>query len=74
VAKIDVATETAGVVARIEQREGANVARDAPIFFVEIMKMEIPVASPADGTIVELLVAEGDSVAEGQRVAVIETS
>jgi acetyl-CoA carboxylase biotin carboxyl carrier protein len=72
-ATIDVATETAGIVSRIEQREGATVARDAPILFVEIMKMEIPVATPVAGTIVELLVAEGDSVAEGQRVAVIET-
>jgi biotin carboxyl carrier protein len=71
--KIDVETEAAGVVSRIEQREGATVARDAPILFVEIMKMEIPVPAPADGRIVELLVAEGDAVTEGQRVAVIAT-
>jgi biotin carboxyl carrier protein len=73
VATIDVETEAAGVVSRIELHEGASVARDTPILFVEIMKMEIPVASPADGTIVKLFVAEGDSVAEGQRVAVIES-
>lgn len=72
-AKLDVETETAAVVARIEQRVGAFVARDAPILFVEIMKLEIPVAAPADGKIVELFVAEGDSVAEGQRVAIVET-
>lgn len=70
----NVESETAGVVSRIEYREGQRVARDAPILFVEIMKMEIPVAAPVDGTVVKLLVAEGDSIAEGQRVAVLETA
>ena len=69
----NIESETAGIVSRIEHREGQRVARDAAILFVEIMKMEIPVLSPADGTVVKLLVAEGDSVTEGQRVAVLET-
>jgi len=38
------------------------------------MKMEIPVAAPADGTVVKLLVAEGDTIEEGQRIAILETS
>ena len=70
----NVESETAGIVSRIESREGQRVARDAPILFVEIMKMEIPVAAPVDGTVVKLLVAEGDSIVEGQRVAVLETA
>jgi biotin carboxyl carrier protein len=37
------------------------------------MKMEIPVASPAAGTLKSLLVAIDDVVAEGQVVAIIET-
>ena len=37
-----------------------------PVVIVESMKMEIPVESPASGTVTELLVAEGDSVADGQ--------
>jgi acetyl-CoA carboxylase biotin carboxyl carrier protein len=69
----NIESETAGIVSRIEHREGQRVARDAAILFVEIMKMEIPVLSPADGTVVKLLVAQGDSVTEGQRVAVLET-
>jgi len=73
-AQLNVEAETAGVVSRIEHREGQRVAFDAPILFVEIMKMEIPVAAPADGTVVKLLVAEGDSIEEGQRVAILETS
>ena len=70
----NVESETAGVVSRIEHREGQRVSRDAPILFVEIMKMEIPVVAPVDGTIVKLLVDEGDSISEGQRVAVLETA
>ena len=34
--------------------------------------MEIPVSAPIDCTVVEILVAEGDTVAEGQAVAVVE--
>ena len=41
---------------------------------LESMKMEIPVESPVAGTLVELSVAEEDSVDEDQIVAVIESS
>jgi biotin carboxyl carrier protein len=36
------------------------------------MKMEIPVVAPCAGTLLELQVAEGDMVAEGQVVAILE--
>jgi acetyl-CoA carboxylase biotin carboxyl carrier protein len=35
------------------------------------MKMEIPVDAPGAGTLRELLVAEGDTVTEGQVLAVL---
>src|SRR5437773_29287 len=59
--------------AMIEDEEGQHVARDEPIVFVEIMKMEIPVVAPAEGKIIKLLVAKGDAVTEGQRIAILET-
>jgi acetyl-CoA carboxylase biotin carboxyl carrier protein len=68
-----VEAEVSGTVAKIERREGERVARDEPIMMLELMKMEIPVAAPADGTLVRLLVAEGDLVTEGQQVAILET-
>lgn len=71
--EIGVETEAAGIVSRIECGEGQHVARDEPIVFIEIMKMEIPVAAPAEGKIIKLLVAEGDAVTEGQRIAILET-
>jgi len=36
------------------------------------MKMEIPVISAGTGSVVELLVAEGDPVEDGQVVAIVE--
>jgi len=72
-ATINIEAETGGVVSRIEHREGERVARDAAIVFVEIMKMELPIVAPAEGTVVKLLVAEGDTVEEGQRIAIVET-
>ncbi|BAR61219.1 putative biotinylated protein [Bradyrhizobium diazoefficiens] len=38
---------------------------------VEAMKMEIPVPSPASGTITSLLVKLDDVVAEGQAIAIV---
>ena len=37
------------------------------------MKMEIPIDAPAAGTLRELLVAEGESVTEGQVLAVVSS-
>jgi biotin carboxyl carrier protein len=37
------------------------------------MKMEIPVASPAAGTLKVILVSLDDIVAEGQVLAIVET-
>jgi len=34
--------------------------------------MEIPVVAPSGGTLKEILVKEGDAVAEGQDVAIME--
>jgi urea carboxylase len=39
---------------------------------LESMKMEIPVVAPEAGRVVEILIAEGAPVREGQEVAVFE--
>lgn len=67
-----VASEITGKVWKIAVEAGAQVAEDEPIIILESMKMEIPVSAPVDCTVVEILVAEGDTVTEGQPVAVIE--
>ena len=45
---------------------------DDSVMVVESMKMEIPVVSEEGGTVVELRVAEGDAVEDGQVVAIVE--
>ena len=52
--------------------EGVSVNEDDSIMIIEAMKMEIPVFSTDAGQLIEILVKEGDSVEDGQVVAVIE--
>lgn len=73
-ASIRVASEMPGKVFEIDVAVGDKVSRDDPLVTLESMKMEIPIASPADGVVKEILVAVEDSVEEGQEVAVIEAS
>ncbi|MCL4674488.1 MAG: acetyl-CoA carboxylase biotin carboxyl carrier protein subunit [Pararhodobacter sp.] len=64
-----VCSEITGTVWKIELAVGAEVAEDDVIMILESMKMEIPVLSPGDGVLAEILVEEGAPVAEGQVVA-----
>lgn len=72
-AHIQVRAEVTGKVWKLLVRPGARVGADEPLMIVESMKMEIPVSFEEDSTVVELLVAEGDPVEDGQVVAVVET-
>jgi acetyl-CoA carboxylase biotin carboxyl carrier protein len=71
-ARKKVVSEITGKVWQIAAPPGSTVAEDEPIIVLESMKMEIPVAAPHACTVVEILVAEGDTVDEGQTVAWIE--
>ncbi len=70
--RIKVEAEVAGKIWKIEASVGQSVAADDTLILIESMKMEIPVAAPRAGTIVEILVAEGDAVVEGQVVVVLD--
>ncbi|MGQ7791745.1 acetyl-CoA carboxylase biotin carboxyl carrier protein subunit [Faunimonas sp. B44] len=69
---VDVKTDITGNVWKIVAEIGADLSEDDPILILESMKMEIPVAAPEDGKLVEILVAEGDVATEGTVVARIE--
>ena len=70
--RIEVISDVAGKVWKIEAQLGRPVRAEETIMILESMKMEIPVESEKAGKLVELLVAEGDAVDEGQPVAVLE--
>ena len=69
-AELRVRSEIAGSVWKIEVAIGDAVAEDDPLLILESMKMEIPLLSPRAGVVKEILVAEGEPIAEGV-VAVI---
>jgi biotin carboxyl carrier protein len=52
---------------------GDAVAADQVLAILESMKMEIPVESPAAGTVAEVLIAEGQTIAEDQPMFRIES-
>lgn len=68
----EVKSEITGKVWKIEAKPGDHVNEEDPILILESMKMEIPVSAPADCSVVEILVAEEEAVAEGQVVAIVE--
>ena len=70
---IKIVTEVAGRVCALPVEIGGKLGDGDDIAFVEAMKMEIPVASPAAGKLKSLLIAIDDVVAEGQVIAIIET-
>jgi len=70
--RIEVKAEVTGKVWKILVPVGERVEADDSVMVVESMKMEIPVVSEEGGTVVELRVAEGDAVEDGQVVAIVE--
>jgi biotin carboxyl carrier protein len=72
-AVVNVKSEIAGNVWKIQTKPGDKVEVEGEILILESMKMEIPVLAPQAGTIKEIKVAEGESIGEGQLVAVLDT-
>ncbi len=68
----DVKAHITGVVFQITSKPGDSVAAGDPVIVLESMKMEIPVEAPRAGKVKEIKVAEGQTVQEGDTVAVIE--
>jgi acetyl-CoA carboxylase biotin carboxyl carrier protein len=69
-ADLRVRSEIAGSVWKIEVAVGDSVAEDDPLVILESMKMEIPLLAPRSGVVKEILIAEGEPIAEGD-IAVI---
>jgi len=61
-----------GKIASIPVSVGSNVKEEEEVIIMDAMKMEIPVYAPCSGTIKEIKVKAGDSVTEGQVLAVID--
>jgi acetyl-CoA carboxylase biotin carboxyl carrier protein len=64
--------EVTGIVWKIMVEVGDRLEAGKTVMILECMKMEIPVLLEDPGAVLEILVKEGDSVVEGQPIAVIE--
>ena len=67
-----VAATVTGSVWEVMVSVGDTVRAGDEILVAEAMKMEIGIASPVSGKVVELLVESGAEIEEGATVAVIE--
>jgi len=67
-------TVTEGTITRWFKQVGEPVAADEPLFEVSTDKVDSEVPAPTAGVVSEILVAEGDTVEVGARLAVISDS
>jgi len=65
-------SEITGSVWKVEVQPGDRVEAGQTLLIVESMKMEIPVESPAAGTVREVLVAESEAVQDGQWLVTVD--
>lgn len=72
-AKIEVISEVAGTVWKVEKSEGDEVSEGDLIMILESMKMEIPVEATASGTLKTIHVKPEDSVEEDEVLCLIES-
>ncbi len=68
----EVRAHITGVVFQVLAMPGDRVGAGDPIIVLESMKMEIPVEAPRAGTVAEVRVKEGQTVQEGDVVALLE--
>ncbi|HEX7672464.1 MAG TPA: acetyl-CoA carboxylase biotin carboxyl carrier protein subunit [Polyangiaceae bacterium] len=61
----EVTAHITGTVWKIQVKVGDPVAEEQAVVILESMKMEMPVESPAAGTVVSIAVSEGQAVEEG---------
>jgi len=68
----EVKAHITGVVFQIAAKAGDAVTAGDPVIVLESMKMEIPVEAPRSGRLKEIIVAEGQTVQEGDTIALLE--
>jgi biotin carboxyl carrier protein len=68
----EVKAHITGVVFQVLAKSGDSVAAGDPIVVLESMKMEIPVEAPRAGRVAEIKVREGETVQEGDTVALLD--
>lgn len=68
----EVVSPLPGLVATVHVAVGDTVAGGDAVVTLQSMKMEIPITAEADGTVAEILVAEGDEIDTGAVIAKLD--
>jgi acetyl-CoA carboxylase biotin carboxyl carrier protein len=68
----EVRAHITGTVWKIQVAVGDEVEEEDELIILESMKMEMPVECPVDGTVKEILIAEGEAVKEGLVLMIVE--
>lgn len=68
----DVTMPMNGKVIGVRVEVGQSVQEDDEVVVIEAMKMELPIAAPAGGTVKEIKAKEGESYQVGDVLVVIE--
>ena len=66
--KFVISSEISGSVWKINCNVGDNIEEGQEVLIIESMKMEIPVISDFSGTVISILVNEGEMVNEDQKL------
>ena len=68
---VNVEAQVIGKIFKVIAKVGDAVSAGDEIVILDSMKMEIPVVSPADGTVASINVKEGDAVEVGDVIATL---
>ena len=63
-----------GTISKWHKKEGEKVKKDEPLVEIETDKVTIEVPCPADGTLAQILVKEGETVPIGAKLAILTVS
>ena len=69
-----ISAELVANVGAVQVAVGDEVTPTTTVVLLESMKMEIPVLAEVDGVVTEIAVNAGDSIREGDVIAVIEAA
>ena len=69
---MEVKSKMQGKILSVKVAVGDVVKRGDIIIEIEAMKMKNPLPAPADGTVKEIKISDGDRVSAGQLMMVIE--
>jgi biotin carboxyl carrier protein len=71
-ARQDIRAEISGTVISVIVKVGDTVTVGEELALIEAMKMEIPVNSPFSGKVMEVRIAEGNTIAENDLSFILE--